>query len=144
SGALRRSISTDVTSGPLEAVGVISTGEPYARIQEFGGRISARNGANLTIPLAAALDADGLARFSAREVIATPGVGGFASSFVRKNILFGARPGLPPTPLFKLQPSVELPARSFFGAALSESRSEILAAFSSAVSGAIADSNVAA
>ena len=137
SGRLRDSITSEVSASGEQATGIIATAVPYARIQEFGGRIVARAAANLTIPLAAALGGDGEARFSAREVIASPALGGFTGTFVRKQILFGKGPGGAITPLFKLQPAVELPPRSFFGSALSEKRSEILDVFRTGVTEAL-------
>ncbi len=127
SGALKESLSAAVSQDGVETTGVVGTSVRYARIQEFGGTIIARGGANLTIPLAGALDSGGQARFSAREVIANPALGGFGGTFVRKHILFGSLAGGAIAPLFKLQPSVEIPARSFMGAALAENRDAIIA-----------------
>ncbi|MGD0076810.1 MAG: hypothetical protein ABSD31_21145 [Candidatus Binataceae bacterium] len=136
-GRLRDSITSEVSGAGNQATGIISTDVPYARIQEFGGRIVARNAANLTIPLAGALGGNSEARFSARDVISNPAIGGFARTFVRKQILFGKGPGGAITPLFKLQPSVELPARSFFGSALSEKQNDILDVFRTGVTEAL-------
>ncbi len=133
SGELRNSITSAVTASEYEARGVIATSVPYARIQEFGGRINARAAANLTIPLAAALGGDGQARFRARDLIASPALGGFTGTFVRRQILFGKLPGGTLVPLFKLQHSVELRARSFFGSALTEKRDQIFDLFRAAV-----------
>jgi HK97 gp10 family phage protein len=129
SGRLRDSITSDVSATGEQAIGVIATDAPYARIQEFGGQIHARHAANLTIPLAAVLGGDGEARFTARDLISNPALGGFTGTFVRKQILFGKGPKGAVTPLFKLQPTVELPARSFFGSALSEKQNDILDVF---------------
>ncbi len=137
SGRLRNSIASEVSASGNEATGFISTAIPYARIQEFGGAITARAAANLTIPLAAALGGDGEARFSARELIGNPSLGGFIGTFVRKQILFGKNAGGAITPLFKLQPSVEIPSRSFFGSALTENQSQILDLFRTGVANAI-------
>jgi len=137
SGGLRDSITSEVSASDEQATGIIATAVVYARIQEFGGRIAARNAANLTIPLAAVLGADGEARFSARDLVSNPALGGFTGTFVRKQILFGKGARGAITPLFKLQPSVELPARSFFGSALSEKQSDILAVFRDGVTEAL-------
>ena len=137
SGRLRNSITSEVSPNGNEATGLISTAVPYARIQEFGGTITARAAANLTIPLAAALGGNGEARFSARELIANPALGGFIGTFVRKQILFGKGAGGAITPLFKLQASVEIPPHSFFRSALAEKRSQILALFRTGVANAI-------
>lgn len=137
SGRLRNSITSEVSASGNEATGLISTAVPYARIQEFGGTITARAAANLTIPLAAALGGDGEARFSARELIGNPALGGFIGTFVRKQILFGKSAGGAITPLFKLQASVKIPPRSFFGSALAEKRSPILDLFRTSVANAI-------
>ena len=127
SGALKESLSTAVRQDGVETTGVVGTSIRYARIQEFGGTIRARSGANLTIPLAGALDSAGQARFSAREVIANPALGGFRGTFMRNRIVFGSLAGGAIVPLFKLQPSVEIPARSFMGSALAENRGAIIA-----------------
>ncbi len=137
SGRLRDSIASQVSASGNEATGLISTDVPYARIQEFGGTITARAAANLTIPLAAALGGDGEALFSARDLIGNPSLGGFIGTFVRKQILFGKSAGGAITPLFKLQASVELPPRSFFGSALAENQSQILDLFRTGVANAI-------
>ncbi|HTY53925.1 MAG TPA: HK97 gp10 family phage protein [Candidatus Binataceae bacterium] len=136
-GELRNSIMSEVSATDGQAVGTIGTSVIYARIQEFGGKISARSVANLTIPLAAALGGDGVARFTARDLIANPAIGGFSGTFVRKQILFGKGPKGAITPLFKLQPSVELPSRSFFGSALAEKQNDILDVFRAGVSEAL-------
>jgi phage gpG-like protein len=137
SGRLRNSITSEVSPNGNEATGLIATAVPYARIQEFGGTITARAAANLTIPLAAALGGNGEARFSARELIANPALGGFIGTFVRKQILFGKGAGGAITPLFKLQASVEIPSRSFFRSALAENQSQILDLFRTGVANAI-------
>ena len=131
SGALKRSIEAQVKAGGNQVIGVVGSDAVYARILEFGGRIFPRSAAHLTIPLGAALGSFGEARFSARELISNPALAGFSGVFVRKSILFGRSKGAVPQALFKLQASVEIPARSYFGAALAEKRDEILDAFRS-------------
>ena len=132
SGALRASISSEIGSvGQSTYTGTIGTSVSYARIQEFGGTIAHRRAEFLMIPLAAALNGQGLASYGAAELIADPRLGGFIGTFFRRNILFGRSAAGSTLPLFKLQPTVELPKRSFFGSALEDKQSEILAAFRS-------------
>lgn len=125
SGSLRRSI----TPGPIQEdatsiSGPVGTNQIYARIQELGGEIHAKNAANLTIPLDAASYSSGVARFSAREVIDNPSVAGMRSTFFAKGVLFGSD-GNSIVPLFALKPSVTLPARPYMSTGLQRAQGEI-------------------
>lgn len=84
----------------------------YAPVQEYGGEIHAKNHPHLAIPLQAIKTTRGVARGTARSVIANPSSFGFDSTFYRSSsqIIFGRRGGTV-SPLFKLQESVTLPAR---------------------------------
>src|SRR5690348_8407796 len=83
----------------------------YGRIQELGGVVTAKNARFLTIPTDAVKTASGVARFSARDVIAEPEAFGYTGTFFAKGILFG-REGKVVTPLFILRQSVVLPDRA--------------------------------
>lgn len=104
----------------------------YARIHEYGGTIRAKNVQNLTIPVGEALTAMGVARFSARQVIADPSAYGYTSTFFKHGMLF-ANSGLRITPLFVLRPSVRIPARPYMRPALSGMLSQITGEISQAV-----------
>jgi len=72
-GMLRRSIRHRFAAGSrLQDIRLTcySDGVVYAPIQEFGGVIRPKNARFLTIPLPPALTAAGVARFSARQLIA--------------------------------------------------------------------------
>lgn len=89
----------------------------YAQAHEKGGTIHAKNVQNLTIPLSAILTKRGVPRGTAHDVISNPGSYGFDGTFFRTHILFGKQSGKA-VPLFKLQPSVTLPAKPFAEPAL--------------------------
>lgn len=72
-GALRGSMKFDfVDGGKLGSIRLRckSDGVIYARIQQFGGVIRPKNARFLTIPLDPALTSAGVARFTARQLIA--------------------------------------------------------------------------
>ena len=98
--------------GTLE-VGVDLAKAPYGRVHEYGGTIRPKTAAHLTIPIGRALTASGVARFRARQVIASPASFGFASTFARNGIIFGTNKGAAPSPLFVLKDSVTLKARPY-------------------------------
>jgi phage gpG-like protein len=136
-GNLERSITpAPVEETDTRITGAVGTNQIYARIQELGGTISAKNAANLTIPLEAALTPSGVAKFTAREVIENPGVAGMTGTFFAKGILFGKNQSAI-TPLFALKPSVTLPARPYISRALEEQRGEIEDRLSRALSQAM-------
>lgn len=89
----------------------------YARIQDQGGTIHPKTAKFLTIPLEAVLTASGVARYSARDIIENPKVGGFDGTFFRNGMLFGTA-GHEITPLFVLKASVTIPAHHYMAAAL--------------------------
>jgi len=78
----------------------------YARIQEEGGTITAKNVKFLAIPLDAAKTAAGVARIGPRDL---PG----RQTFVAKGIIFfkSSKNDPKPTPMFALKESVTLPPR---------------------------------
>jgi hypothetical protein len=79
---------------------------PGARAHNFGAHIHA-HGQFLTIPIGRALTGKGVARFTAKNLIANPTAYGFLGTFVAKHVLFGkTRSGI--VPLFILKESVTL------------------------------------
>ena len=94
----------------------------YGHVQEVGGTIHAKRVANLTIPLPAMQTAGGVARGTAREVIANPMAFGFWRTFTAKRVIFGATRFDDITPLFVLRPSVTLPARAPLATTLQDER----------------------
>lgn len=82
-------------------------------IQECGGTITAKNVRNLTIPLSPFITGRGVgggARHGARRDRVAESYG-YRSTFVSVQLIFGTRDHGVAEPLFKLQPSVTLPAR---------------------------------
>jgi len=98
---------------------------PGARVQEYGGTITAKNGA-LAIPLPPALTANGVARVSARVFMDNPSTLGFDAAFIRKGVIFGKHTGGGIEPVFALKQSVTLPERSYLRAGVNERRDWIL------------------
>jgi hypothetical protein len=132
-GTLRRALYYRVMtdSNGLDAsvyVGADVKKAPQARVQEYGGTITAKNAAHLAIPLGPALTGKGVARVSAKQFIANPGSLGFARAFVNpsKTAIMGANPGQPAVPVFALKTSVTLPERSYLRAGVNERRAWIL------------------
>lgn len=131
-GAFARSIVRE----PLRIEGNSVTGpvgsdQEFARIQEEGGEIHAKNARNLTIPLAAFMTGKGAPKGSAHDLISSPSRYGFAGTFFHKGILFGEqRVGVKRSEhgatigaavaLFLLKPSVTLPARPYAQPALDQ------------------------
>jgi len=158
SGTLRRALFTsdvvDTGTGLEVRVGADLGKAPYARVQEYGGTISAKNAAHLAIPLPAMLTGNGVARGLARDVIAKPQAFGYADTFTAKDVIFGTlgttSSGRAKTrtmrdtgeirttvPLFALKESVELPARPYLSTGLQKSRDAITAILETAVQEAL-------
>jgi len=142
-GTLRRALFDQVTQTGTAAaevrIGVDLGKAPYGRIQELGGTITPKTAAHLAIPLEAMLTANGVARGTAREVIADPFAFGFSGTFTAKNVIFG-KVGLPGSgvheilPLFALKDSVTLPAREYLKSTFESQRDFILSTLQNAVS----------
>ena len=109
SSALRRSIGFEVRGDGFASALTVFAGPP-ARIQEFGGRVTAKRAKYLTIPLRAALTPSGQPK--------RPGARDWEDTFVlraKSGKLFIAREkGRKLELLYKLQQSVEIPARFGF------------------------------
>jgi hypothetical protein len=110
-GALNEAIlnSVTVTGATFADIrGMIGApGIPYARIQETGGTIRAKNGSFLAIPLPAAMTSDG--------VPLLPGPRSWPNTFIRKtaagNVVIFMKLGERIVPLYVLKPEVTIPAR---------------------------------
>ena len=108
----------------------------YARIQDQGGTITPKNAQNLTIPLSAVLTGNGVARYSARDIISNPRASGFDGTFFRNGILFGKR-GNEIVPLFSLKKSVAIRPHHYIQAALEQIKPQAEAAMKQAVGQAL-------
>ncbi len=129
--------SRSIVSEPLldsgnEISGRTGSNLEYAEIQEKGGTIHAKNVRNLTIPLDAFMTGQGVARGTARDVIADPQAYGYDGTFFSKGVLFGKQ-GEEAEPLFALKPSVTLPARPWAQPAADEVAPEFEAGSHSAI-----------
>ena len=102
-------------------VGVDLRRAPYGRIHELGGTITPKKSKYLTIPLKAARTANGVARFTARDLIANPGSFGYTGTFFRNAVLFGKK-GKSITPLFALKTSVKIKAVGYLKGTVAEKR----------------------
>lgn len=139
SGNLARSLKDEVTVGDSTVVGRVwpdPLKAAYGRVQEDGGTIIPKKSRFLTIPLAAMLTANGVARGNARDVIQNPSAFGYKSTFFHKGVLFGVpasgarRRGLQSligaktrdavVPLFALKSSVTLPGRHYLEGTLKQ------------------------
>jgi hypothetical protein len=115
-----RSIFYRVVEGSANDVELIVGADlnkaPYMRAQALGAEIRPTHGRYLAIPLNAAKTGNGVARFSAADVKASPSSFGYKSTFVRVGshgpIIFGVKDG-GIVPLFVLKSSVTLPSRNF-------------------------------
>lgn len=138
-GNLRRSIVIEpITGSGIEQTGRVGSAMIYARVQELGGTIRAKNVKNLTIPLGPVKTPKGVARGSARDIISNPGSFGYDGTFFHNKILFGRRNGKA-EPLFKLKPSVTLPSRPFAQPAMEEESPRFQAGLQSAMAALFAN-----
>jgi hypothetical protein len=104
---------------------------PYAREQEYGGPIAAKNGTFLTIPVGPNLTPGGVMRVSPRAFIADPTSLGFEREFVnrRRTAIMGVNRGEKPQPVFALKTSVMLPERSYLRSTVDDRRQWIAQQF---------------
>lgn len=100
---------TEAANSMEERIFVVGPATAYARMQEYGGTITAKNGKYLTIPLKWNQTAAGSTRITAREAISAGGF--FRTSKAGNLILFGKQvvgsQGI--VPLFALKTSVSIP-----------------------------------
>ena len=111
SGNLRRAIFYRVGSTSDDSfvfIGADLNKAIYARIQEYGGVIRPKNAAHLTIPIGEALTGNGVARFTARQLIQSPGSYGYVGTFTRNKVIFGRRENKTFEPLFVLKDQVTI------------------------------------
>jgi phage gpG-like protein len=131
-GRLRTSIGSKVS---LEADGlsaVIGSGVrsgkrlPYANIHEDGGTITPKKGKYLTIPIGDNKRKDGLARFSASELI--NGYKTFLLPTNRGKVLMAIIAGTP-KPMFALVTSVRIPGTKYMSITLKNNLKAVLNIF---------------
>lgn len=108
----------------------------YMRAHEKGAEIRPKRARFLTIPLDAVKTRGGVARFSARDVIARPGSFGYTGTFFRNHVLFGKR-GDQAVPLFALKPAVTLRAVGYLSGSVQEQAGWIEDQFAKAVADAL-------
>ena len=112
--AILGSVTVNGTTFEDMAGSIGAPGIPYARIQELGGTINAKNGKFLCIPLPAALDSNGLPlKSSPREWPNT-----FCAKSKAGNLLIFQRVGTSIRPLYVLKTSVTIPPRLKMGETL--------------------------
>jgi len=134
SGHLRRHIRGRVESSTLlgASFGVVGSDVVYARIQELGGVVKARNAKYLTIPLAGAKTKAGIVRGGART---------FSETFVIRsrsgNLLIMQRRGRGVLPLFVLKPKVEIRGSHYLERGLEKNRAPIRELFGREVKSAL-------
>ncbi len=137
SGDLRSSVTHVVSQEGQEVVARIGPHMVYAAIHEFGGTITARRVANLTIPVGPALNPSGIANYTARQLIDNPAIGGFKRTFFKNHKLFGVTPGGKAVCVFVLKPSVMIPARPYMHPSLADMAQEIYGIITAGVDRAI-------
>lgn len=128
SGNLKRAVFYRVEvahggAGEFDALARVSVDHAkarYGRIHEYGGSIKPVRAQNLTIPLKAAQTANGVARFTARQVIASPASFGYQDTFFRRDMIFGVKPGRQVVPLFVLSKGVTLRRVGYMASALQD------------------------
>ena len=121
SGALV--VNPQVVDGQADFIASKSIRMSYADILETGGRIEPTGGRQfLTIPLDAAMTPAGVARFTAPQV--RDGQTKYDGSFIRGGIIFG-KLGKKEVPLFKLVPSVTIPAKLYMSETAQSSTSRV-------------------
>lgn len=127
-GNLRRAVYHFVRKEPdgiAGGIGVDLKKARYGRLQELGGTIRPKKSRFLTIPLDAAQTGKGVARFSARDVIANPGSFGYTGTFFRNRILFGVRgsgKNKEVVPLFALKTHVTIKGVGYLAGTVNEKR----------------------
>lgn len=124
-GALARSITfrvTPTTDGIQGEVWPDPGQVAYGDIQEEGGTVIPKTARALTIPLAAMLTGNGVARGTAAQVRSDPAAFGFTATFIPKGhaVIMGKAEDGTVIPLFALAPSVTIPATHYLSTTLTE------------------------
>jgi hypothetical protein len=141
-GGGRRSTFYRVQTGSDRDVEVVIGNDlrkaKYMRAQNDGATIVPKTSQYLAIPIGNAKTAKGVTRFSARQVISSPGSFGYTGTFVKNGIIFGHKGNdAKPEPLFALKRRVTLKAVGFLAHTLSEKREWANGQVSTAVSGVL-------
>lgn len=105
----------------------------YMRVQELGATIVPTHSQYLTIPLAAVLTGNGVARFSARDVISDPGAYGYVGTFFHNQVLFGKLQGGGIEPLFALKKSVTIKPVGYLHSTFDEQVEHVVDAFAQSI-----------
>jgi len=137
SGRLRASMAHQVAQEGQDLVARIGPHVVYARILELGGTITARNARNLTIPVGPALTPSGVPRYTARDLISNPSLGGFKRTFFRNKKLYGVTRGGRAVVVFVLKPSITIKEYRYMRSSLAEKAQEIIALIAAAVERAL-------
>lgn len=135
-GNLRRATFYRVEDTPSRVsavLGIDSRKAPYGRIHEKGGTIRPKRARHLTIPLQAVLTGAGVARFTARQVIANPGSFGYTGTFAAKGVIFGKRGRDAIEPLFALKSQVTIKPVGYLARTVNDKRRWIHAELQAAV-----------
>lgn len=138
-GTGRRSIFNRVERREDTVIGIVGadlTKARYMRAQEMGATIVPKRSRYLTIPLPAVLTGNGVARFSARQVIDSPQSFGYRSVFFRNKVLFGSIKGRL-VPLFALKERVVLKRVGYLADSLREKQAMIMQIMSRALPQAV-------
>ncbi len=137
SGRLRSSISHRLERAGEDLTAVVGTNVVYARIHEFGGTVTPKRAAHLAIPTDIARTPAGVPRYTARQLVANPGIGGFARTFFRNHKLYGVTRSGRVRAAFVLVKSVTFRERRYMRSALAEKRTDILRTITTAVEEAL-------
>lgn len=144
-GQLRRSLFRRLEVAPdgeglLVRVGFDLAIAVYGMIQEFGGTITPKTAQYLMIPVGMSLTGNGVARWTAKEMIGNPFQFGFSGTFMNKarTMMFGKLPEQI-VPLFAMKRSVTLPARAPLATSLMDNVETYYAYLQSLVDKALLD-----
>lgn len=136
-GTGRRSTFYRVEVGSDQDIAVVVGADlrkaKYMRAHDKGATLTPKSSPNLAIPIGAARTAKGVARFTAREVIANPGSFGYVGTFARRSIIFGVKDKGRIVPLFALKKRVVMKPVGFLAATQNERRAWTEAVISDAV-----------
>lgn len=86
---------------------------PHLKTLEEGATIKPKRARMLTVPVGRAANRHGVAKFTARELKENPQAFGFASTWIRDDVILGETLGGKVEPLFALRQSIVFPRRSY-------------------------------